>query len=146
MPGVVDELIAEVIDPYINSSDTEVLHVNGRELHFKRFKSPAEIREMHRQAIDFVAVCQDAKRRSKAWDIRESDKPEDLTVAFVIHYTSAEPTRISQAQALKLIRRPNLAEAITTFINTINSQGAVLEYKQAVEEAKKGSSQTQLGE
>jgi len=114
---------------------------DGQELTFNRPMRYADLRAFQSAGEEFVdRVTAASPAVPPDWQELLPVDRHEATVAFAVHYWSADPTKISQLDALKLTRHPFRLESLYRAISERLSADHVA--ADAVTEAKKSLSET----
>lgn len=146
LKNAVEELLGQIEETEAPASTFAIL-VNGVELHFRRPSGLNELRLFKQKGLEFVLKFLDIKSAPAPWKpYLEGKGSADLIAAFTLHFWSAEPTRIEQLQALRMLRAPAMVDRFIERVNAEFDQGLFVGAVESIQAKKKSSKKTGLDE
>lgn len=145
-PGLVDAILEE-FGAADHTVAIPILARNGElvaTFHVRRVRSFAELEGYKARANEYVKMSCSKKDRHAAYDQFDPITPKEAAAAFAISYFSAEPSRVDEIDAMRLVKRGNpwIVSSLIEAINAEQVAGRASEFVAAVEEEKKESAVT----
>lgn len=134
--SAVDQVLSFVDDV----PETFVVEVMGVAFTFKRPKRYRDLKAFWKAQNEFVAVVFEDNALPKEWKEHLPESADEAKDVYMLHYWSADPSRLSQSEAMRLVASwPPLL--VNTLIRKVAAEVLAVaandEYRK-VEEAKKG--------
>lgn len=133
---LIDDLLGDLEPP---TEETFVIEIGPkkRAFHFRVLKTAAEVSRFKTAAVEFQKLVRNTKQLPEEWEEFLPLPPSVVNVAFIIHYFSVEPTKISQLQALQLMQIGWIWDSVIEKINRNQFQATLSSEVEEIEEAKK---------